>query len=149
MEDDSSPFGLIHCFIDSNIFQYFNWDIAVLPALLIMILLIILSALMSGSEVAFFSIQQNQVNEMSSKDRKSNRIIQFLNVPEKLLGTILVANNLFNVAFIMTSYFVFRSLFDFKGNQEIEWFFQTVIITALLVLFGEVIPKTYASKHNI
>ncbi len=152
MEDDS-PQSLLTNTLSSlnefNPFQYFEWDMAVLPGILIMILLIILSAIVSGSEVAFFSFSQEQISNLDVKHKKAQRIKRFLDNPEKLLGTILVGNNLFNVAFIMVSYFVIHNLFDFKGNLLAENFFNLVIITSILVLFGEIIPKTYAAKSNM
>ncbi|MCB0502543.1 MAG: gliding motility-associated protein GldE [Bacteroidetes bacterium] len=149
MEDDSWQSSLTQILSDLNIFQYFHWDGAMLPAVLIMLLLIWLSALVSGSEVAFFSLSPKQIHELDLKHKKAYRIDQFLKHPERLLGTILLGNNLFNVAFIMSSYFVIGKLFDFEGNTTIEWVFQAVIITSFLVLFGEIIPKTYATKRNL
>lgn len=108
-----------------------------------------LSALVSGSEVAFFSLSPQQIKDLDLKKKKAYNIDQFLKHPERLLGTILVGNNLFNVAFIMVSYFVIGHLFNFGDKTHVEWFFQAVIITSFLVLFGEILPKTYATKHNL
>jgi len=132
-----------------NIARYFEWDPVVIPGLFVMLLLILLSALVSGSEVAFFSLSQGQIHELDMKRKKAQRISNFLNQPEKLLGTILVGNNLFNVAFIIVSYFMINKLFDFGSNLLAEGLFNAVIITSILVLFGEIIPKTYASKNNM
>lgn len=114
-----------------------------------MVLLVILSAMVSGSEVAFFSLSQSQLNDLDPKRRSSLEIRRFMEQPERLLGTILVGNNLFNVAFIVVSYFVMLDLFDFHGNIILETVFNVVIITAVLVLFGEILPKTYASRYNV
>ena len=152
MEDGSSQkllSNILSSFNDLNPFQYFEWNSEVLPGLLIMIVLIFLSAMVSGAEVAFFSLSQHQINNLDLKNKKAQRIKRFLDHPEKLLGTILVGNNLFNVAFIMVSYFVIHNLFDFGGNLLTENFFNLVIITAILVMFGEIIPKTYAAKSNL
>jgi putative hemolysin len=147
--DESARSSLNDILTDFNILQYFSWNLDVLPALLIMLLLIMLSALVSGAEVAFFSMNVNQIQALDLKRKKDIRINWFLSEPEKLLGTILVSNNLFNVAFIITSYFALKTVFDFGDHSKIQWVFETIIITSFLVLFGEIIPKTFASKKNM
>jgi gliding motility-associated protein GldE len=147
--DDGAQSSLTEILTQFNILQYFSWNVEVFPALFFMVLLILLSALVSGAEVAFFSLNVNQIQTLDLKRKKDNRINWFLSEPEKLLGTILVGNNLFNVAFIVTSYFTLKVLFDFGEHERIQWIFETITITSFLVLFGEIIPKTYASKNNM
>jgi gliding motility-associated protein GldE len=149
LQDDSALSSLINLFTDLNLLTYFQWDVSTLPGLVIMVLLILLSGLVSGSEVAFFSLSPSQLATFDPKNKRSRGIGQFLDEPEKLLGTILVGNNLFNVAFIIVSYFVINKLFDFHDNMLIETLFNIVIITSVLVMFGEILPKTYAAKHNV
>lgn len=149
MEGESAQSSLANILSELNFLQYLDWDPAAIPGILVVLALIVLSAFVSGSEVAFFSLSQSQLSDLDMKRRKSQRIRDFLHEPEKLLGTILVGNNLFNVAFIVVSYFVNRQLFDFGEAVWVEGLFNAVVITSVLVLFGEIIPKTFAAKNNL
>ena len=100
LEDDRALISLGYLLTDLNLFQYFEWNSAAIPGLLVIFALIILSALVSGSEVAFFSLSQGQISELDMKQTKAQRISNFLSQPEKLLGTILVGNNLFIPFFV-------------------------------------------------
>ncbi len=122
---------------------------------LVMVVLLICSALVSGSEVAFFSIGPNELDELNnSQDSKHKVILNLLQKPtkedasRKLLATILVANNFINVAIIMISTLVVDPFFEEPGGVW-QLLIQVVLVTFLLVLFGEVIPKIYATTHSI
>lgn len=121
----------------------------------IMLILLVCSALISGSEVAFFSIGPSELEELNnSQDSKHKTILNLLQKPSKeeasrkLLATILVANNFINVAIIMISTLVIDPFFTEPGGV-LQLLVQVVLVTFLLVLFGEVIPKIYATTHNI
>ncbi|MCD4794106.1 MAG: gliding motility-associated protein GldE [Bacteroidales bacterium] len=115
------------------------------------VILLFSSALVSGSEVAFFSLSPAQKNELSELDtKKSNLILFLLSKPEKLLATILIANNFINIGIVMISAYVLNNAFDFSNTPG--WliiFIQVGFITFLLLLFGEIIPKVYASKASL
>lgn len=149
LEYESSSSALIQILLEPGYLSYFTWDSAVLPGIFMMVILAILSALVSGSEVAFFSLSKSQLEGFDDKRPKSLMIKRFLDEPEKLLGTILLGNNLFNVAFIIVSYFVFQRIVDFGDNVILDNLFNIVVITSILLLFGEIIPKTYAARHNV
>ena len=132
-----------------NIFQSFSIPLGI--GLAIMLLLIILSALMSGSEVAFFSITaSDKVNLVEEETNNNNRILLLLSTPKKLLATILIANNFINVAIVMVSTFVADNLINNNAlSGTSQFIIHVVLITFIILLFGEVIPKVYATKYNV
>lgn len=129
----------------------------------IIFLLIICSALMSSSEIAFFSLTGPEVEQLKeSDDSTDNRVAALLQTPRYLLSTMLVTNNLVNIGVVITSYFVTRGIFDLMGLAEnfslgslviprygIEFVWNVVIVTFILVLFGEAIPKIFAAHNKI
>jgi Mg2+/Co2+ transporter CorB len=117
-------------------------------AIALMALLLVLSALISGSEVAFFSLSPSEKDSIKSKNTTSSeRILKLSEIPERLLATILISNNLINVAIVIISTFITTSLFDFAAAPVAGFLFQVIIVTFLLLVFGEILPKLYA-KHN-
>ena len=123
---------------------------------LVMIVLLIASALISGSEVAFFSISPSQIEELKCSQKTGDGIIlNLLMLPEKesasrkLLATILIVNNFINVAIVLISSFVVDPFFTEPSNPVFQILVQVVFVTFLLVLFGEVIPKVYATSNNL
>lgn len=140
---------------------------------LAIVVLLFLSGLISGSEVAFFSLTANDYEEIESKESKANRLIlSFRDQPRNLLATILIANNFINIAIVLISTLLLETLFPkgiFMGwlgilQENYEWaeiisaetaatfirFTITVIgVTFLLVLFGEVAPKVYARYNKL
>ncbi|MFA8434379.1 MAG: gliding motility-associated protein GldE [Marinifilaceae bacterium] len=115
-----------------------------------MILLLFLSALISGSEVALFSLSPQQVKKLQEKESTNyKRILRLLGIPERLLATILIANNFVNVGIVILSSFITNSLIDFSNAPTLGFLFQIVAITFLLLLFGEIIPKVYASQYSL
>ena len=119
--------------------------------LILIAILVFLSAMISGSEVAFFSLSVANKKDLSeSNNINSLRIIQLLENPKKLLATILIANNFINVAIVMLSTVIVEKSFD---NNELsgyaQFFIQVIAVTFIILLFGEVIPKIYANKFNL
>ena len=138
----------------------------------ILLLLILTSALISGSEVAFFSLSPSQMIDLQDDgSTSSNRIINLKEKPRTLLATILIANNLVNIAIVVFSDFLIKELIGPEKLSIIgEWFYGhgfawlgqanwlagtfmfllTVIgVTSILVLFGEIAPKLYANLNNL
>ncbi|MCR4620352.1 MAG: gliding motility-associated protein GldE [Paludibacteraceae bacterium] len=104
---------------------------------------------MSASEVAFFSISRSEVKKLKKEDTKDASIAKLMQNPSKLLATILTANNLVNVSIVIASTYATHHIIDFGGNLLLEFVFQTIIITFLLLLFGEILPKIYATLLGI
>jgi len=126
----------------------FNWG-SVFLAIFILILLIC-SGLISGSEVAFFSLNPSERKSLIQDELPKNKLInQLLNKPRRLLATILVANNFVNIAIILLSTYVLNLTLSFEANVLLQFIFEVVLITTLLLLFGEVIPKVYATSNGL
>ena len=118
-------------------------------ALVVAVFLLMCSAFASGSEIAFFSLSRVELDELSeSKSVKDVRILELLANPERLLATILIVNDFVNVGIVMLLNFFFMSVLDFGvGAEWLEFLLLTVVLTFLLLLFGEVMPKL-CSKNN-
>ena len=119
-------------------------------SIIVLIGLLITSALISGAEVAFFALKPQELNKINNeKSRRAKLIKNFLSRPKKLLATILIANNFANVGVIILSTYISDSLFDFQGSELMQFLIQIVVITFLLLLFGEVLPKVYANNKAV
>lgn len=110
-----------------------------------MIVLLMISALVSGSEVAFFSLTPSELQQMREKsDTRDSQILSLLGDVDKLLATILVANNLVNICIVILSSNIMDSMFVFN---RFEFLFKTVLVTFLLLLFGEILPKVFSQGN--
>lgn len=119
-------------------------------ALILAILLLFCSAFVSASEIAFFSLSPTDLNEIEEEKRSSDaKITRLLSDSERLLATILIANNLVNVAIITLLDFFFVKTVSFGGSEVLEFLFMTVLLTFLLLLFGEIMPKIYSAQHTL
>ena len=116
-----------------------------------MVILVFLSAMMSGSEVAFFSLSASNKRDLNeSSNINSLRVTHLLDSPKKLLATILIANNFINVAIVMISTVLVDDLFNNdKVSSSTQFLIQVIAVTFIILLFGEVIPKVYANKYNL
>lgn len=122
----------------------------IISLILGMLILLLASAFISASEIAFFSISKIDLKSISESDKSKGKQIQALiEEPDRLLATILIVNNTVNIGLILLSTFVVDEFQ--KQSKTPEWLiflFQVVGITALLLLFGEIIPKVYATQKN-
>ena len=110
--------------------------------------LIICSALISGSEVAFFSIDPKKWNK--KEEKISYKLIgKLLEKPNKLLATILIANNFVNVGIIILSTYITSSVFNFESAPILKFGIQVVAVTFLLLMLGELIPKVFANQNPL
>jgi putative hemolysin len=109
------------------------------------------SAMASGAEVAFFSLGPGQLNELRLKENQADRaVLNLLDMPKRLLATLLIANNFFNIAIVIISTFVTNSLFDIsKYPYWLTFMIQVVVVTSLILLIGEVMPKVYATRNSL
>jgi putative hemolysin len=151
-------------FLDINLFcSLFNqisWfdvfnpiDYMVGIELLIILLLVTGSAIVSSAEVALFSISINQIKELEeSEEPIDKKILEQIDKPRRLLATILMANNIFNISIVLVFYGVTKQMFNpvfFENHKVLEFLIQVVLVTFFLLLFGEVLPKVYASHNNL
>ncbi|MEI7594251.1 MAG: gliding motility-associated protein GldE [Bacteroidota bacterium] len=135
-----------------NLLAFIAFDI--LPAskligeIITLIVLLSFSALFSGAEVAFFSLSPKNLQTLkNSNSERDKLIIQHLESPKKLLATLLIANNFVNVAIIILSAFISSEVLNFENSPILNFLVQIVGITFMLLLFGEVLPKVYATQH--
>ena len=113
-------------------------------------LLLFVSGFASGSEIAFFSLSPNDLSELDEEKNDADaKIKQLRKESERTLATILITNNLVNVAIIMLFGYFFDHLIDFGGAWWLEFLCMTVLLTFLLLLFGEIMPKVYAGQHSL
>jgi len=112
--------------------------------------LLICSAFISGAEVAFFSLSPQDLNKVNSKaPQKGKLIASLLDRPKKLLATIVLTNNVINIAIIILFFRIAERLFYFIPYDSLRFITEVVIITFLILLFGEVVPKLYAARKPV
>ena len=137
------------CAISWNV-QFFPFTAGVAVSTVVILILLFCSAMISGSEVAYFSLSPSEKHKITSRSTKKNiRTIKNLESPEQLLATILVANNFVNVGVVILSSFTVNSLIDFSNEPILGFIFQVIIISFIILVIGEIIPKVYATKHAL
>ncbi len=108
---------------------------------------LLISGFVSGSEICYFSLTPDQREELSDSP-SGPAIDRFLEAPERLLATILIANNLVNVTIVILCNFAFNQIFTFHSGV-VDFIFQSVVLTFLILLFGEILPKLYANTYTV
>jgi len=117
---------------------------------LVIVLLLFCSAMISAAEVALFSLSQNDLTKLSQQNPNRYQLVsQLLQKPKKLLATLLLANNFVNIGIVIIFSFVSNSLFAGIVSPVVKFVVEVVLVTFLILLFGEVLPKVYASRNNI
>lgn len=116
-------------------------------AVFIALLFLIISGFVSGSEIAYFSLTQQQIDDLQESP-KGPAIKKLLSYPERLLATILIANNLVNVTIVVLLNFALGPVFE-NMPEYLSFILQTVILTFLILLFGEILPKLYANNNPL
>jgi len=146
---DPDPEPLFLLFLSFNLLIVIN-GIALL-------FLLFASALISGTEVAFFSLSQTDLNELSDEGKQQHIVVKLLEHPRKLLATILIANNFINILIVLLFATLAENLFgdfDYLLNLiyfqiPIRFLIEVILVTFLILLFGEVLPKVYASRNAL
>jgi gliding motility-associated protein GldE len=119
-------------------------------ALVLAVLLLFASGFASGSEIAFFSLTPSDLNELDLEKNPADQKIEQLRADsERTLATILITNNLVNVTIIMLCNYFFAQVFHFGTAYWLQFLVVTVLLTFLLLLFGEIIPKVYCGQHAL
>lgn len=127
--------------------EYIDISYVVFSALLSLVL-IALSAMASGSEVAFFSLTRADLEVMHRKnDAAAQRVLSLLENADRLLATILVANNLINICLVIISTNIIDAVFIFSGIYN--FIFKTIVVTFILLLFGEIMPKVFTQSNPV
>jgi gliding motility-associated protein GldE len=115
---------------------------------IVIMILLFLSALFSAGQVAFFSLSPADLDRIKQSASKTDLlIIELLDNPKKLLATLLITDNMLNVSIIIITSLI--HFFNYHNHTLIGFVFQVVLITFIIVLFAEVIPKVYSTKHNV
>ena len=136
---DSDPSSFIHTI-----------DFSLVFGLIGVAFLLLCSAFISGSEVALFSLDQRNIDELESNDSHKGKLIaSLLNKPKKLLATILIANNFINIGVVILFSSINEKLFTAITSPLIQFLLEVILLTFLILLFGEVLPKIYASRNNV
>lgn len=116
----------------------------------ILLLLLVLSALISGAEVAFFSLSQTAINNASeSKSNVQKVVVELLENPQKLLATILISNNFINILIVLIFAYIGDTIFSQITSDILKFGIEVVLVTFLILLFGEVLPKVYATRNSL
>ncbi len=116
----------------------------------LLLLLIVSSGLFSASENALFSLSNKDKEELKETDSPANQaILKLLSQPRKLLATILVGNNFVNVSFVIISSIWLESIFNLQVSPILDFAIKVIIVTLILLLFGEVVPKVYAIRRGM
>ena len=140
MDPDPLPF-LSALLLASNLI-WIQW--------LVVLVLLVCSALISGTEVAFFSLQLKSLeDEDQSSDLALRRVIALLKKPKRLLATILVANNFINIAIVLVFAVLSDSFLGEVENPIVMLIIEVGIITSLILIFGEILPKVYANRNAL
>ena len=146
MEEEFSPL-LLSIFFDITLQPI---SIGIVLNFIVILLMLFCSALISGAEVAYFSLTPNDVEDLNQeKSKKALLTLKLLEKPNKLLATILITNNFINIGIIILSTYLTASIFQFPENSIMEFMFQIVVITFVIVLFGEITPKVYANRNAL
>jgi gliding motility-associated protein GldE len=142
-----SGYRLTNILLLSGVTAY-SPDFKTIISVVVLIILLFASALVSGSEVAYFSLSPYDINKLkASKNKRSHAVLKLYNMPERLLSTILVANNSINIAIVILAAFISTRSFDFSGEPVLGFIIEVVVITFLILFFGEIMPKVYATKN--
>lgn len=131
----------------TNIFLSIPHNLPIVIGTITLFILLILSAIISGTEVAFFSISKTDVENNNNKN--SSIVSNLLKKPKKLLATILIANNFINILFIILFTYVGDFFFGNINSEILKFIFEIVVVTFLILLFGEVLPKVYANRNAL
>ena len=166
MNSDSEPYQQIFFLLQATNVADVSSDILVgVAGFIVILLFLVLSALFSSSENAFFSLSPTHLVELNEENSPSSKVVlDLINEPDRktgtrrLLATILLMNNLVNVFIVIFSSWLFSRVFSFEAlylgplflsSNAVNFLLQVVLITFLLVLLGEIIPKIYATQNNL
>ena len=145
--EDPDPLLILLTYIPTipSIFIGFTFSSVVM--LVIIALLLLLSGMISGSEIAFFSINPTLRDEIEESESKSSiNVLKLLNSPKDLLAGILISNNFINIGIVLLSTLFTQEIFDFSQTPILGFIIQVILITSVLLLFGEIMPKIMAKQ---
>lgn len=116
----------------------------------VLVVMLFLSGFTSGSEIAMFSLGPQEKKRMEDSGKPNDAmVLRLLDDPKRLLATILIANNSINIFIVLLSAYFSEALIDFGDAKVVQFVFETIIITALILFFGEIMPKIFSQQHRI
>ena len=125
-------------------------DPSIVSGFVLLFLLLFFSALISGAEVALFSLTRTDIEEgLEQKSKRIQIISRLLERPKKLLATILVANNFINIGIVILFAYLGETVFESMTSPILRFIVEVVIVTFLILLFGEILPKIYANRNRV
>ena len=129
---------------------YTGFTVNAVIGLVILCLLLVASALISSSETAYFSLQPADIDSLESMtDSKSQLVLQLRENPKMLLATILIGNNCVNVTITLLATYIVSEMFDMANHPAAAFIMELVVVTSLVLLIGEIIPKILAAKKPV
>jgi putative hemolysin len=135
---------------DPSLYFSYSLDADLVLGFVGIFVLLFCSAIVSGAEVALFSLSQKDIDDTLLEHPSKGKIIsELLEKPKKLLATLLVANNFMNIGVVILFSFAGKDLFSAITLPVLKFIFEVIVVTFLILLFGEVLPKVYASRNNI
>ena len=135
---------------DPSLFFSYSIDTDLVVGFVGIFVLLFCSAIVSGAEVALFSLSQKDIDDTLLDHPSKGKIIsELLEKPKKLLATLLVANNFINIGVVILFSFAGKDLFSAITLPVLKFILEVIVVTFLILLFGEVLPKVYASRNNI
>ncbi len=141
--------GLIQLFALTSIPEFLKYNADIIAGLIVILLLLAFSAGISGSEVAFFSLNPTDIAKIQKEKTENARaLLTIIGKPEELLTTILILNNLMNIGIVVLGSYITGRLFDFSASPVAGFIIEVVVITLIILLFGEILPKIYATRNN-
>ncbi len=144
------PFNISSAHLHKAPFLFINAQATTILVILILFFLV-MSFIVSGSRIAFFSLSEKEINILKTKQDSSwRRIVNLLEEPKTLLASLLIANILLNIAIIILSNFLIDQVISFvPGYWLLEFMMKVVMVSFVLILFGEVMPKVWASQNTL
>lgn len=135
---------------EPSLFFQYSLDTNLVFGFIAIFALLFCSALVSGAEVALFSLSQKDIDETLQHHPSKGKIISnLLEKPKKLLATLLVANNFINIGVVILFSYVGHDIFSDITSPILKFIVEVIVVSFLILLFGEVLPKVYASRNNI
>lgn len=137
---ESDPFPLVEVIVNPI-------NINDIIGFISLLILLFLSALMSGSEISFFSLSPLEKEKIKLRKSGLGKLVYtLLKKPNRLLATILISNNFINISIVILSTYIINKIYDFSNDVKLGFFIEVIAVSFVLLLFGEIIPKIYA-KH--
>ncbi len=145
---DPDPLPNLLSIVLDALYKGFSLEIGF--SLLALLVLIVGSALISGSETAFFSMTPGDLDTLRKGESKAGKLVLRLrNIPKKLLATILITNNFINVGIVILSTYIMAQMFNLDSSPVLAFIIQVVVVTSIILIFGEIVPKILANKQPV